>query len=384
MKYRKELSILGLGCMRFPKDFKKTEEMVIAAVAEGVNYFDTAYTYGGSEETLGRILAQNDLRDKVNIATKLPAFFCKRYSDFDKYFSRQLDRLKTDHIDYYLIHMLTDAESWKSLCGLGIEDWIKEKKAERKIKRIGFSFHGGQQDFLKLMDVYDWEFCLIQYNYSDENYQAGVKGLKRAAEKGIPVIIMEPLLGGKLATGLPAEAVKVLKTAASDRSPASWGLRWLWDQPEVTVVISGMNSMEQLDDNVRTASESSEGMLTEEERRTFEQVRGVFNRTFKIKCTGCGYCMPCAFGVDIPSCFSCYNTRHAMGWSMGMHQYISSTGGISSVRHYASLCKKCGKCIEKCPQHIEIPKSLDEVKKTMEPIWFKPVLGAARAFLRRV
>jgi len=383
MKYRKGLSILGLGCMRFPKDHKKTEEMIIAAVSQGVNYFDTAYMYGGSEETLGRVLAKNNLREKINIATKLPAFFCKKRSDFDKYFGRQLDRLKTDYIDYYMIHMITDDGSWKALCELGIEEWLEEKKAEGKIRHIGFSFHGGQQEFLKLLAVYDWEFCLIQYNYSDENFQAGVTGLKKAAEKGMQVMIMEPLLGGKLATGLPAEAVKIFKDAAADRSPAAWGLMWLWDQPEVTVVLSGMSSSAQLEENIKAANESREGMLTEEEHQAFVGVKDVFNRSFKIKCTGCGYCMPCPFGVDIPSCFSAYNTFYAMGRGIGRHQYMFSTGGVSPVQHYASLCKKCRKCEEICPQHIEIVKSLEQVKEKMEPFWFRPGLYVARAFLGR-
>ena len=214
MKSGNQLSILGFGCMRFPRnltqiDVNRTEQLIVKAVQEGVNYFDAAYMYGGSEDTLGAILAKNNLRDKVFIATKLPFAKCKTRHDFDTLFDTQLQRLHTDYIDYYLMHNLGDVHTWQTLCELGIEKWIEEKKEAGQIKNIGFSFHGIHDEFLKLLEVYDWDFCQIQYNYLNTNYQAGVAGLKKAADKGLPVIIMEPLLGGKLATGLPAKAVEM-------------------------------------------------------------------------------------------------------------------------------------------------------------------------------
>ena len=376
------LSILGFGCMRFPRDYKKTEEMITEAVRQGVNYFDTAYLYGGSEDVLGKILDQNGLREKVYVATKLPLVLCKAASDFDRYFEKQLERLKTGYIDYYLMHMLADEKRWETLCGMGIEEWLKRKKDEGKIRRVGFSFHGAQPDFMKLLDIYGWEFCQIQYNYSDENYQAGAAGLKKAAEKGIPVIIMEPLLGGKLADGLPGGAAQVFKEAGTGLSPACWALRWLWDQPEVTVVLSGMSSMPQLSENISAAEGASPGMLTEGEREIFEKVKAIFNESYKIKCTGCNYCMPCPHGVNIPGCFSAYNARHAIGRSTGMHQYLMSSGAFSAEQHFAGLCEKCGKCEKLCPQHIEIISSLEKVKKAMEPFWYRPLFSAARKILR--
>ena len=202
-KYGKDISILGYGCMRFSKrgnsiDLEKAEKEVMNAINKGVNYFDTAYIYPGSEEALGKILEKNNVRDKVYIATKLPQYLIKSKNALDKYFEEQLKRLKTDHIDYYLMHMLTDIAAWEKLKKLGIEEWIENKKKEGKIINLGFSFHGNSDMFIKILDAYDWDFCQIQYNYMDENSQAGVKGLKTAYEKNIPVIIMEPLRGGKL------------------------------------------------------------------------------------------------------------------------------------------------------------------------------------------
>jgi predicted aldo/keto reductase-like oxidoreductase len=222
---------------------------------------------------------------------------------------------------------------------------------------------------------------MIQYNYSDENYQAGVKGLKKAAEKGIPVMIMEPLLGGILADRLPHEAVKAFEDAASGVSPAAWAFRWLWDQPEVTVVLSGMNKMEQLAENIGTAEKSYPNMLTEEEHEVYGKVKAIYEKSLKIKCTGCNYCMPCPQAVNIPACFTAYNTYYGISRSMGTHQYLMSTGAVGPVQRYASKCNKCGKCEKICPQGIEVIKSLEDGKKTMEPFWFKPVYAIARKIL---
>ena len=377
-----ELSVLGFGCMRFPRDRDKTERLVVAAVDAGLNYFDTAYIYGNTEVTLGEILHKNGLRDKVNIATKLPHQRCKVYCDFDRIFSEQLERLKTDRIDYYLIHNLSDMEAWRRLCDLGVEKWVAEKKAGGQIKQIGFSFHGALNGFMSLIDDYDWDFCQIQYNYMDENYQAGRAGLRRAHEKGLPVIIMEPLLGGKLATGLPPKAARFFTDADAGRSMASWAFSWLWNQPEVTVVLSGMNSMEQLEDNIKSAENAVFGMLSESESAVFAPVVGALREAYKTPCTGCNYCMPCPEGVNIPGCFAAYNTSYAMGFVAGMTQYLTSTGvNHPEKRSGVKSCIGCGACVKKCPQNIEIPKALTAAKKRLEPFWLSAILWVLRKFI---
>ncbi|MCL2125197.1 MAG: aldo/keto reductase [Oscillospiraceae bacterium] len=377
-----ELSVLGLGCMRFPRDREQTEKLVVEAVAGGINYFDTAYIYGNSEVKLGAALKKHNLRSAIYLATKLPHQKCKTKEDFERIFNEQLQRLETDYIDYYLIHNLTDVASWNRLREIGIESWIGEKKSSGQVRQIGFSFHGSQSSFMELLDIYDWDFCQIQYNYMDENYQAGRAGLKRAHEKGLPVIIMEPLLGGKLATGLPAKALKILRDADANRSPASWALRWLWDQPEVSVVLSGMNSLEQLSDNLITASEARPGMLAPEESAVFAPVVETLRESYKVPCTGCNYCMPCPHGVNIPGCFSSYNARYALGFVAGFTQYVTSANvNDKDKKSIASKCVKCGACEKLCPQHIKIIDSLAAVKRKMEPWWFSPILWLVRKIM---
>jgi len=383
-----QLSVLGFGCMRFPKSFgsidmQKTEKLVLDAIDKGVNYFDTAYLYGGSEEALGTILKNHNVRDKVNIATKLPLVFCNKKDDIDKFFNKQLQRLQTDHIDYYLMHMLTDLNSWEKLCNWDIKKWIEEKKAKGQIKNIGFSFHGTQEEFLKILDAYDWDFCQIQYNYSDENYQAGVTGLKKAAEKGIPVIIMEPLLGGKLANGLPDEAVKLFQKSNPKYSTVGWALRWLLDQPEVTVILSGMNEDRQLEENIEVANECPPGTLKPDEYETYKKVKDIFQSSYKVHCTGCNYCMPCPKNVNIPACFAAYNTSYTMGLGAGRNQYMLSSGATSETQSSAGLCVKCGKCEKHCPQGIPIRKELENVRQRMEPFWYRIGVRAVRIFLRK-
>jgi predicted aldo/keto reductase-like oxidoreductase len=387
MKYRidaksgNELSILGFGCMRFPRnltkiDINKTEQLIIKAVQEGINYFDTAYIYGGSEDILGQIINKNNLRKDIFLATKIPLAKCKKYDDFNVLFQTQLERLHTDYIDYYLMHNLSDTNLWNSLCEMGIEKWINAKKASGQIKNIGFSFHGIHNEFIKLLDVYDWNFCQIQYNYININYQAGMTGLKKAADKGLSVIIMEPLLGGKLANGLPQKALDIFKSENNSLTPAAWALRWLWNQREVTVVLSGMNEMVQLEGNIETAKNAIPGMLTEAEGKVYESIIKIINASYKIPCTSCNYCMPCPQNVNIPACFAAYNVSFAIGMISGFQQYITSTGATDPRKNYAvSNCKECGKCEKKCPQHIPIIKSLKNVAKRMEPFWYKTVLN---------
>jgi len=375
MKSGNKLSVIGFGCMRFPRDLaeidiNRTEQLIIKAVQEGINYFDTAYSYIGSEDALGQILAKNNLRSKIFLATKLPLDKCGSYDDFESLFGEQLKRLYTDYIDYYLFHNLFDTDLWKNLCELGIERWIREKKESGQIKNIGFSFHGIHEEFLKLLDIYNWDFCQIQYNYINTNYQAGTEGLKKAAHKGLPVIIMEPLLGGKLATGLPKKAAAIFKEANNELSPAAWALRWLWNQNEVTVVLSGMNEMTQLEENIKAAKNAAPNMLTKVETDTYESVIKIIEDSYKIPCTGCNYCLPCPQSVNISACFAAYNVSFAIGKVSGFLQYLTGTSAMEPENnHSANQCKECGACEKKCPQHIPIIESLKNVTERMEPFF---------------
>lgn len=387
MQYRSDkngtpLSILGYGCMRFSRkagaiDLTKTEQEIMAAIHAGINYFDTAYIYPGSEAALGKILEKNQCRDQVYIATKLPHYLLHSLEDAEKYFQEQLRRLQTDYVDYYLMHMLTDAATWQRMCGMGLDQWLLEKKNRGQIRNIGFSYHGNSDMFCKLVDAWDWDFCQIQYNYMDEHSQAGVTGLHHAAKKGLPVIIMEPLRGGRLACNLPASAEKCF--ASTGRSPAAWSFRWLWNQPEVTVVLSGMNSMEMLNENIKTADESAPGCLTEEDFALIDQVKTAIGRSMRVPCTGCRYCMPCPFGVDIPGSFHALNMKASEGWFSGLKQYIMCTV-LRSAPSNASLCRKCGKCEQHCPQSIPIREKLQEVCRELEGPGFRLARFANRKF----
>jgi predicted aldo/keto reductase-like oxidoreductase len=364
---------------------KKTSEMIAEAVSLGVNYFDTAWMYPGSEEALGAALetAGADVRERVFIASKLPVILCKKKDDFDRYFDQTLARLRTDRIDYYLMHMLTDAQSWERLRVLGIEDWIREKRAAGAIRNIGFSFHGSKAEFTRLLAAYDWGFCQIQYNYSDENYQAGRDGLRAAAERGLPVIVMEPLLGGKLATGLPKAAVTAFKRVDPAVSPAAWGLRWLAAQPEVTVILSGMSGIYQLRENAAALRSGARQWLTETELAAFAEAKRVFSAANKVPCTACSYCMPCPRGVNIPDCFAAYNASFAFSLAAGFQQYITSTAAATNAPHTAGLCVRCGKCEAHCPQKIPIRDALADVTRRMEPLWLRAILAVVRRFLAR-
>ena len=276
-KYGNDLSVLGFGCMRFPKkmgmiDMEATEEQIMLSYKNGVNYFDTAYIYPGSEAALGEILHKNNIRDKVHIATKLPHYIIKDKETIEKIFKEELSRLKTDYIDFYLMHMLADVDTWQRLVDIGILDWLEEKKEKGQIRQIGFSYHGNSDMFCKLIDAYEWDFCQIQYNYMDEHTQAGRTGLKHANAKGIPVVIMEPLRGGKLVSKLPEEAKKIFADYPVQKTPASWAFSWLWNQPEVTVVLSGMNSNEMVMENITTASNTNVGDLTKEDDEMLKSI----------------------------------------------------------------------------------------------------------------
>ena len=393
MQYRKdrngnELSMLGFGCMRFTRkgggiDIDKAEKELLAAYHAGVNYFDTAYIYSGSEAAVGEIFERNHMREKVNLATKLPQYLIGSRAAVDRYFEEELSRLRTDYIDYYLMHMLTDVAMWEKLKKVGILEWIQDKKRSGAIRNIGFSYHGDTDNFLKILDDYDWDFCQIQYNYLDEVAQAGKVGLQAAAAKGIAVMIMEPLRGGKLVNMLPEAAKKAM--AESDRGwgPAEWGLRWLYNQPEVTVVLSGMNSLEMVEANCRVAGEAQIGAMTPADLETIEKVKRAIREKERVGCTGCRYCMPCPKGVDIPGIFRCWNTMYTESKSGGRRQFIQ-TVGLTRQPAFATQCIRCGKCEQHCPQRIPIREKLQEADRDLRPLPYKIAISAARTYMFRI
>jgi uncharacterized protein len=366
------LSILGFGCMRLPEKSGKIDEerairQIRHAIDSGVNYLDTApaYHFGKSEQILGKALL-NGYREKVRIATKLPHWEVRDAGDMDRILAKQLVTLQTDHIDYYLLHSMSK-ESWEKMAKLGVLAFLDRAKSEGKITNAGFSFHGTIAAFKEIVDAYDWQFCQIQYNFLDENNQAGSEGLQYAAGKNLAVMIMEPLRGGNLAGTVPEEIKKIWDEAPEKRSPAEWGLRWVWDHPEVTVVLSGMNNEDHIEENLRIAGSSLPQSLTPDDLARIDRVKETYRQLMKVGCTGCGYCMPCPAGVDIPGCFSLYNAHHLFpkDRSTKFH-YFGRHGGLIGDVSYAGLCRQCGKCARACPQHLPIPQLMKDVKADME------------------
>ena len=370
MEYRKfgkldfQVSALGFGAMRLPTvddkiDEAEATEMIRYAIDHGVNYVDTAYPYhdGTSETFLSRALADG-YRDKVKLATKMPSWEVQVAGDFDKYLDEQLSRLQLDYVDFYLLHSL-NKDWWVKLRDLGVIEWAEKAIAAGRFRHLGFSFHDDHDTFRQIIDGYDWTMCQIQYNYIDVENQAGTKGLQYAASKGIAVVIMEPLLGGKL-VGPPPPIQSIWDGAPSARTPAAWALDWLWDQSEVSVVLSGMSTMEQVEENVALASASSINTLTADELLLYDQVRAKYQELTAIPCTKCGYCMPCPQHVDIPGNFENYNdgimyakpdaARGHYAWQKFAHE----EQGIMEHDVRAAQCIQCGECEEKCPQAIPI------------------------------
>lgn len=383
-----ELSILGFGCMRFPMkgnsiDEERTITLLRDSIERGINYFDTAYFYnnGRSEVLLGEALA-GGYRERVKIATKLPPFMVSKLEGAKKILDTQLGKLQTDYIDYYLLHMLSDKATFDRMVKIGVVDWLEQQKRDGVIRNLGFSFHGSKADFEELIAAYPWDFCQIQYNYLDENNQATKSGLELAGTLGIPVIIMEPLRGGKLVNNLPQEVMDEFRGYDSRRTPAEWALRWIWNHPEVTVILSGMSDEMQLEENVRVASDARADALTKEEHEVFDRVKAILMEKTKIPCTACGYCMPCPAGVNIPGCFASYNDKYLLKDKRNRFKYMQTLGFLSKQPAFASLCKECGKCEHHCPQHIEIRKQLKIVKREMESFFFKPMVGIIRTVTR--
>ena len=334
----------------------------------------------GSEAALGEILERNSIREKVNIATKLPQYLVSSAAALDKYFNEELKRLRTDYIDYYLMHHMTAMNQWDKLEKLGVKEWIAQKKASGQIRNIGFSYHGNTEDFIGILNAYDWDFCQIQYNYMDEHSQAGLRGLKHAASKGIPVVIMEPLRGGKLVNLLTDKAKEKIAQYEKGYTPAELGLRWLWNQPEVTCVLSGMNSVEMVQENCRIAADAKADTFTKEDFDLIEQVKTIISESELVGCTGCRYCMPCPKGVDIPALFRCYNMTALESKSAARFEY-AQTVGLKDEPAFATQCVQCGKCEQHCPQSIPIREMIKKADKAVRPLPYKIGINIARRIM---
>ncbi len=369
-----KLSILGLGAMRLPEkdgtiDYEKATALLHHAIDNGINYIDTSWTYHKeqSETFVGNALAEG-YREKVSLATKMPHWLIRNRKDMDRFLEIQLKKLRTDHIDYYLLHALNEG-GWKKIKDIDVLEFLDTAKKDGRIKNAGFSFHNNEEVFKEIIDSYDWDICQIQYNFLDEDTQAGTEGLKYAVEKGIAVIVMEPLRGGNLVRNIPPEVSEIWNESNLKRTPAEWGLRWVWNHPEVTVVLSGMNEISQIDENIRTASEAYPNSLTKRELDTIQRVAENYRKLMIIPCTGCRYCMPCPAGVDIPGCFELYNNMNIFKSRDDydpQYMYLIHHMGILGNRTSASLCINCGRCKEHCPQHIDIPKKMDEIEAQFE------------------
>lgn len=387
-----ELSILGFGCMRLASnadgsiDEERAAKQVRSAIDHGINYIDTAWPYhlGESEPFVGRALS-GGYREKVKLATKLPSWLIESREDMDTFLNAQLEKLQTDHIDYYLIHALV-GDLWDTVEKLGVADFLDIAKADGRIINAGFSFHGAKEDFNRIVDAYDWDFCLIQYNFLDETNQAGTAGLEYAASKGLGVIIMEPLRGGNLTKNVPKDVKKIWDEAPVKRTPAEWALRWIWNHPGVTVVLSGMNEEAHIEENLKTADQAYPDSLTDGELQLVKRVEKRYRELLKVGCTSCQYCMPCPEGVNIPLCFEYYNNLAMTDDPEAeTFMYAARLGGAVSLGdpECASLCIQCGQCLEKCPQHIEIPTVLESVVEELEGPGFAERVAAAKEMFKQ-
>lgn len=386
MQYRKfgkldfEVSALGFGVMRMPlvdrhlpihmeRDIGKIDEeesikMIHYAIDQGINYIDTAYPYhkGNSEPLVAKAL-KNGYREKVKLATKLPVWLVESYEDFEKYLDEQLQKLDTEYIDIYLLHSL-NKHTWNKIKNLGVLDFLEAAVKKGKIKHIGFSFHDKLEVFKEIVDSYKWDVCQIQLNYMDEYYQAGIEGLRYAAQKDIAVIVMEPLRGGKLVKNIPEEVKSVWNEADIKRTPAEWAFKWLLNHEEVTLVLSGMNSMEDIMENLSTAQESLPNSLTEQELATVARVKELYLQKVRVSCTDCGYCIPCPVSIPIPDIFTLYNN---VAMYRTKNEANNSYQRIIANDKDATFCLECGECDEACPQDIPIMEALKEAHLNLKP-----------------
>lgn len=387
-----ELSILGFGCMRLAAnadgsiDEARATRQIRDAIDRGVNYVDTAWPYHGgqSEPFVGRALADG-YRERVKLATKLPSWLIRSREDMDKYLNAQLERLRTDRIDFYLVHALV-GDLWDTVERLGVAEFLDAAKADGRIGNAGFSFHGAGADFGRIVDAYDWDFCQIQYNFLDERNQAGTAGLEYAASRGLAVIVMEPLRGGNLTRTVPSAVQEIWDEAPTKRIAAEWALRWIWNRPEVTVVLSGMNEEAHIRENLRIADGASPNSLTDAELDLVRRVERKYRELMKVGCTGCRYCMPCPAGVNIPLCFEEYNNLYLADDPDGERfMYAARLGGAVALgkAEFASLCVQCGKCVEQCPQQIDIPAVLETVVEELEGPGFEERVAMARQLFKQ-
>jgi len=398
MLYRKmprngnELSVLGFGCMRLAVkadgsiDEERATRQVRDAIDHGVNYVDTAWPYHGgeSEPFVGRALADG-YRERVSLATKLPSWLIESREDMDMYLNAQLERLRTDHIDYYLVHALV-GNLWDRIEGLGVADFLDRAKDDGRIRNAGFSFHGAGEDFSRIVDAYDWDFCQIQYNFLDERNQAGTAGLEYAASRGLGIVIMEPFRGGNLTKTVPPPVREIWDEAPTRRTPAEWALRWIWDRPEVTVVLSGMGEEAHVEENLAIADGAYPHSLTDAELDLVRRVERKYRELMKVGCTGCRYCMPCPAGVNIPLCFEEYNNLYLADNPDGERfMYAARLGGAVALGEpeFASLCMQCGQCVERCPQQIGIPAVLETVVDELEGPDFEQRVALARQLFKQ-
>ena len=368
-----EISPLGYGAMRLPLkngkiDRIKAKELIYHAIDNGVNFIDTAFLYGDSESFLGEVI-QGKYKDKVKICTKLPTIIVKKYDDMEKILDEQLERLQRDSIDYYLIHAV-DLKAMNRLMKRDLVKFLDKAKSDGKIRYTGFSYHGPKEEFSQAIDSYDWDVVMVQYNYFDENVQASVEGIEYAASKGMGIFVMEPLKGGILAGKMPKDAEEIFKKANSNKSTAQWALEWVLNNRNVTCVLSGMNDLSQLDENLEVAHNTAPMSMSFEDLETVELVKRVMRNSLRINCSTCGYCMPCPQGVNIPECLKIYNEKYLFGHKglinpafMDYYQYV---GGIMGNSGNAGKCNGCGKCLRKCPQKLDIVSELKKVKKEFE------------------
>ncbi|MFI3114609.1 MAG: aldo/keto reductase [Clostridia bacterium] len=380
MQYRKldktgeEISALGYGCMRFPTNFGKIDvdlakEMIFKAIDSGVNYLDTAwfYHYSDSESFLGKHILSTEYRKKVNIATKMPTPIVNKTSQFEEIFNSQQKKLNVDVIDFYLLHTLS-LKVYKKMLNLGVIDFMNSLKREKKIRYMGFSFHDNFENFIEIIDSYDWDFCQVQFNILDVNFQAGIKGIEYAKSKGISVFIMEPLRGGSLVSKIPKEVQKIYDTADVKRTPANWALSFVLNHEAITMVLSGMSNLSDVLENVETAKNTLPNSLTKKEEEILTNVSDTFNKLMVVRCTGCKYCLPCPAGIDIPSAFTALNTKNMFPSRLNEFIYLKSVceNAKDGKPSWTKNCINCGKCEKECPQGIDIREKLKLVGKQIE------------------
>lgn len=379
-KTQEKISPIGFGAMRLPSkngkiNYIESEKLIHHAIDKGINIIDTAaiYNNGESEKVIGKAL-KGKYKDKVKISTKLPAMNIKKYEDMEKILNKQLERLQINCIDYYFLHNI-DLKGMNRLLKKDVLKFISKAKKEGKIKYIGFSYHGPTDEFPLLIDAYDWDMVMVQYNYFDNNVQADIKGIQYATSKGLGIFVMEPLKGGILAGKMPEEVENIFKKTDSSKTNAEWSLSWILNHPEITCVLSGMNTLSQIDENINIGNTAKPNSMSLKELETIDNAKIALKKLLKINCTSCGYCLPCPKGVNIPECMKIYNEKYLFNQKGFLNQslidYYMTVSGIMINKANAGLCNGCGKCLKKCPQKLNIPKELNKVKTEFEGYLFR-------------